>query len=393
MRQPESGVSTSTEQVLRVGVVANTEVIEVARLRRRGRVTIGRARANDIVVDDPNAPRRMTLLRLGRRGCALSTAEALDGNVWLDRAGVTLSMDEFRAALLHPGRHHLRVLDEHSLGLLEAWGRRVLFQLVDLPKLPPAQRATSLRARTLAPTALLAATLAIGALIALVTSQRPRAALDEQARAPAGTHITVTPLAAPPPTVAVGEQCTGEEIAAAPMSLAMPDFDGTPGEWEGLRPPPGEEAASIAPPAIESPRIAAPQPPRALEIGRVALRTRSLEHAPPSLAGEEFIPDGLLSPEAAVREIERRRGAVTAEFERALRRDPRLSGGLDVRFTVDDRGDVIAVRILGDSVGDRALRREVRRTLGTWRFPAPARGPVSFSFRFVFKAAKRPRVS
>jgi TonB family protein len=390
MRQPAPEENRPVERALRVAVERGEDVRDVALIRRSGRVTIGRSSNNDIVVNDPEAPRHATLLRLARSGCWISTAPGVGGDVLLDRTGVTFSIDELREASPHPGGQ-VRV-DEHSRGHIDCWGTRVLFQLVDLPVAAGA----SDPARWIIP----AAAAACALVAALFLLARPAMRLGSSVVVSRNVAPIVTPLAAPPAsnqTECVGADCgadrnRSETGPGAVRGVEAPVPDGEVADWEHLGKPP-MAVAGTSPHAPGTDQLAAGESPKAPRPHAVATRRRLPERSPRLRAGEEFVPDGLLTPRTAALEISRRRGALTSCYERALRREPHLSGRLVVRFTVDETGGVSDLRVVHDTVGDHEMRNDLERILRTWRFPAPSEGRISFSYPFVFRSTDRPRVS
>lgn len=72
-------------------------------------------------------------------------------------------------------------------------------------------------------------------------------------------------------------------------------------------------------------------------------------------------------------------------YERLLERDPEATGRLEVRFTVDDGGDVAAATITDGNLDDLALRSCVTTAVQRWKFPKPEGGGkvvVTYPFNF-----------
>ena len=98
--------------------------------------------------------------------------------------------------------------------------------------------------------------------------------------------------------------------------------------------------------------------------------------------------DGELDPNVVANEIRRRKGAIIACYERALKRNPNLAGKLTLAFTISAIGKVTGAEIDDDKLGDDEVNSCITTIVKTWRFPAPANGEVHFSYPFVFTASK-----
>ena len=98
--------------------------------------------------------------------------------------------------------------------------------------------------------------------------------------------------------------------------------------------------------------------------------------------------DGELDPALVSKEVRARIGAVKACYERALKRNPNLSGKVKVRWTITAAGTVSGVDIADDSMGDSEVSSCIKQLVARWRFPAPAGGSVEVEFPFVFTASQ-----
>jgi TonB family protein len=362
------------ERVLRVIRLRPRGSEETALLRGEGRVTIGRTRKNDIVVRSPEAPRSTTLLWLDRDGCRLSTRVGIAGSVWLEGAGVSMTLDELRATEGPRARGRVR-LDDTPQGRIEAWGAQVMFFVFRAPRRSrPGDDALPRIARVAGvASALLAAALCVDAM----RGHRPdEPALDRARKAWVVHAETARAEAGALASTAAGATIAPPDIVAPAADLTPPSEPSTATAREGSREDPSLLARGIALRAA-GPRDAPP-----------AIHRR--ERAPTLRPdGDDYVADGLLDENAAAREVERRRAAIDHCFERALRRDPRLSGRVVVRFTIDGRGDVVDLDVASDTVGDRALRSDLERVLRSWRFPSPARGRMRLLVPLVFRPPGR----
>ena len=98
--------------------------------------------------------------------------------------------------------------------------------------------------------------------------------------------------------------------------------------------------------------------------------------------------DGELDPALVSKEVRARIGAVKACYERALKRNPNLSGKVKVRWTITAAGTVSGVDIADDTMGDSEVSSCIKQLVARWRFPAPSNGSVEVEFPFVFTASQ-----
>jgi TonB family protein len=192
------------------------------------------------------------------------------------------------------------------------------------------------------------------------------------------------------PTVAATAQVESE-----PLPAILPPLPRQPPDVPAMAPAPprpvvaprsqrflrGEVAATGA---LRGIRLRAPEGPAAVVTPpRAPERSRGFD--------ADYTPDGLLQPSLVVRGIREERGAIIAVYQRLLRQRPDLSGDLLARLTLDSEGRVTDVAITRDSVGSRALRREVLATLRRWRAPLPAAAAAIYELPFHFE--KEPSVA
>lgn len=98
--------------------------------------------------------------------------------------------------------------------------------------------------------------------------------------------------------------------------------------------------------------------------------------------------DGELDPNIVSKEVRARMGAIKACYERALKRNPSLSGKIKVHWTITPAGTVSGVDIEEDTLGDSEVSGCIKGLVARWRFPAPSGGAVEVSFPFVFTASQ-----
>src|SRR3954452_5642240 len=98
--------------------------------------------------------------------------------------------------------------------------------------------------------------------------------------------------------------------------------------------------------------------------------------------------DGELDPAMVAKEVRTRLGAIKACYERALKRNPNLSGKVVIHWTITAAGTVSGTDVEQDTLGDSEVANCIKSLVSRWRFPAPAGGSVDVSFPFVFQASQ-----
>jgi hypothetical protein len=98
--------------------------------------------------------------------------------------------------------------------------------------------------------------------------------------------------------------------------------------------------------------------------------------------------DGELDPAMVAKEVRTRLGAIKACYERALKRNPTLSGKVVIHWTITQAGTVSGVDVESDTLGDAEVASCIKALVARWRFPAPAGGSVDVSFPFVFQSSQ-----
>jgi hypothetical protein len=99
----------------------------------------------------------------------------------------------------------------------------------------------------------------------------------------------------------------------------------------------------------------------------------------PAMGGAAVVP-GTPSPAQM--------NAIESCYNRALKRNPALSGKLVIRWTIKAAGTVSGVDIDQDSLGDSAVANCVKGLIARWHFPVPKGESVEVSFPFVFPASR-----
>jgi len=107
-----------------------------------------------------------------------------------------------------------------------------------------------------------------------------------------------------------------------------------------------------------------------------------------SIKTEAPAVDGELDPAMVAKEVRTRLGAIKACYERALKRNPTLSGKVVIHWTITQAGTVSGVDVEQDTLGDAEVASCIKALVARWRFPAPAGGSVDVSFPFVFQSSQ-----
>ncbi|HEX3694646.1 MAG TPA: AgmX/PglI C-terminal domain-containing protein [Polyangia bacterium] len=98
--------------------------------------------------------------------------------------------------------------------------------------------------------------------------------------------------------------------------------------------------------------------------------------------------DGSLDPSVVTKEVKQRLGAIKACYDRALKRNPQLSGKVVLHWTITAAGTVSGVDIEQDTLGDAEVSSCIKSLVARWRFPAPSGGSVDVSYPFAFTASQ-----
>jgi outer membrane biosynthesis protein TonB len=107
-----------------------------------------------------------------------------------------------------------------------------------------------------------------------------------------------------------------------------------------------------------------------------------------SVKSEAPAVDGELDPAMVAKEVRTRLGAIKACYERALKRNPTLSGKVVIHWTITQAGTVSGVDVEQDTLGDAEVASCIKALVARWRFPAPSGGSVDVSFPFVFQSSQ-----
>ena len=95
--------------------------------------------------------------------------------------------------------------------------------------------------------------------------------------------------------------------------------------------------------------------------------------------------EGEMDPALVSKEVRARVGAVKACYERALRRQPSLSGQVKLAWVITAAGTVSDVELREDSMGDAEVAACIKGLVRRWRFVAPSGGSVEVVYPFTFQ--------
>lgn len=101
----------------------------------------------------------------------------------------------------------------------------------------------------------------------------------------------------------------------------------------------------------------------------------------------EAFGTGTLDQNEIAQQVNRRKGAITACYEKQLKKNPKLSGKVKVQFTIQESGRVDEARVIEDSTGDGAVGQCIVENIKRWRFPKPDGGSVTVAYPFLFTPA------
>ena len=132
----------------------------------------------------------------------------------------------------------------------------------------------------------------------------------------------------------------------------------------------------------------ASRPLRALIAGGGTGEAAAEKKVSGSVKSEAPAVDGELDPAMVAKEVRTRLGAIKACYERALKRNPTLSGKVVIHWTITQAGTVSGVDVEQDTLGDAEVASCMKALVARWRFPAPAGGSVDVSFPFVFQSSQ-----
>ncbi len=132
--------------------------------------------------------------------------------------------------------------------------------------------------------------------------------------------------------------------------------------------------------------------------GRIAtktVKTESKEKSGKEVAVRVNIRDSLSSPtgtgtidKSSVASVfSRRKGAIKACYESALKTNPNIKGKVSIKFVIGTAGRVTSVNVVENTTGDGSIGSCISGKVKSWKFPPASGGAVTFSHTFVLSSS------
>ena len=83
--------------------------------------------------------------------------------------------------------------------------------------------------------------------------------------------------------------------------------------------------------------------------------------------------------------IQKQHQSVRRCYESQLKRNPKLTGSMDVRFKITHWGRVGKTKITNNALSNRKVKRCVVKAIRKWRFPFTRKGGVTIELPLLFK--------
>jgi hypothetical protein len=443
--------TTPRPRSLRVAIVSGNTIVEERLVRARDPVTIGPSPRDTFVVPaSDELPRSFALFAPGAAGWELRVTRAMSGKVALDDKMEPLALDELLRTATRQGDLYRIQLGPRGRGRIAIGDLTVLYQLVEpppalpKPQLPPSLRGSPMKNLDRAMIAVVALSLiAHTGVVAYartldfprtpdierlpdrrisqfllprpVEKPTPKPERVDPNRHPVSRPVTTRPHVAvrPVPSVVESQAERHAELGRQVARHGLLQVITARGEGDEMfkdiiRPDPGNDADRVfqnVSDVVVGNAAPSPQPlqthgaPGPTHIGGL-LRVKGPEdvdngntverHAPKG----EWIPKGPIDiPDPSLAqiitaEVKKRKGAITACYERSMHGGEALAGKIQLRFTLSPIGKVTATEIEDDTVGDEGLARCMRTTVGGWRFPELKR-ETEFSYPFIFQESRK----
>jgi hypothetical protein len=350
---------------LHIRLFAGHQRIREDLLERRS-VTVGRAPGNTLVLPDDSAPPTLPLFHRRGAGYWLHYTDRTQGSVAWSPSSPACDLSAMHA-LSSAHRHGYDLpLPEGTHGRVEVGRETLEFDVVTEPD-PPVARSRWIAWSEAAALGLLGVA-SLAALFQLMSYE--------------SRQLSPTTTAA----IRLLPEPDGELAFTAERALAAAPWRTIP--TVPARATPALERRAVSPTA--SPRAAIPPTAALRDVGALpAIPVPAVEtprRGPEwALGAPDFTEDGLLRPDALLRELGEAKGSITAAYQEALRSNPALSGDVVVRLRLDADGRVGHVGIVRDTLGSAEVRRRIAAVLSGWRAPLPPRAAAEYELPFVFR--------
>ncbi len=94
--------------------------------------------------------------------------------------------------------------------------------------------------------------------------------------------------------------------------------------------------------------------------------------------------DGSLDPKEVARYVRARLRSIQDCYNRELKRNPSLSGKIEIEFTIGENGRVEDTEAITNKMGSSAVANCIMGRIKRWRFPKPDGGSVTVAYPFIF---------
>lgn len=440
-------VAAAPARILRACVVQGGKVIEEQRLRRREPLSVGRGPKNTFVISDPSLPKSHELFAIRGSQYELVLTEGMRGRLSVDNKTVDFASLKAQGLLKKKGDFYRLPLNENHRGKVLIGDLTLIFQFVVPPPapvkpvLPVAARGNILKtidwpfAIALFAIWLIEAPMVTYFQFAKApadltlddiskderwaklivperkeeekkpekskgdsTAEQRKAAKKSDDSADDAKDEVSKARAKAARTAKIRESIQGRGMLAVlgsagdgPGSGAVADvfgeggiggdldgaFDGIQGvgiaTGSGDRSTRGGgsgDAATIADLATQGGGSVDMGTKRETRVGRVTTE------------GPEV--DGKLDSEAVAKEVRKRMRMVQDCYEKELKRDPALSGKIEIEFTIGEDGRVVDARVASNKMDSDAVGECIVSRLRHWKFPQPDGGSVTVNFPFIF---------
>jgi TonB family protein len=442
---PRSAHAPSTAakvRVLRIGIVQGGRIIDERLVRSRGNISIGWSSKATFAVPSEALPKQWLLFELTPKGYVARFADAMDARIAVGNEVISLAQLKQAGRIRHQGNAWLLLLDERSRGKISVGDLTILFQFVTPPPQQPRPRLPA-SVRGSWTTGLDWAFTLIGGVsflahlvlvlylrnvdwprkpdieeipdrfVQMIVKAKPpeppkqqaktddktedkkpelspeeKARIDAERRARLAEQVRNTGI-----LKLLGAKADGSGSIADVLGKGDVDRDQEKA-FQGV----GGLTVATSDAALRGVKSGTGGSGKVADIGSlrgagtIASGNTGAGATEKRVSGvvksEAPAVDGELDPALVSKEVRARIGAVKACYERALKRNPNLSGKVKVRWTITAAGTVSGVDIADDTMGDSEVSSCIKQLVARWRFPAPSNGSVEVEFPFVFTASQ-----
>ena len=121
--------------------------------------------------------------------------------------------------------------------------------------------------------------------------------------------------------------------------------------------------------------------------GKVGVGGKKAERRVGSVKSEAPDVDGALDSSAIARVVRSRMRMVQNCYEKELKRNPSLSGKIEIEFTIGESGRIEEAFVASNGMGSDAVGACIVSRIKRWRFPKPDGGSVTVAYPFIFTSS------